>query len=1035
MKKLKLLLAACTVLSAMTASAQVYIETDLTSQFNSLATSQWNGSSGQVGWAAPQVTTNSGLTVAAWESYCGDWNGGCTNTGTIMSTTVTGLVPGTYKIELYGAAAFTFNRNFGSEAFTGDITVGNGSKSTSDTYTAGQSITENTGVFLYAKTSEGTYNNEIPIWYADNFNGSGLSTAVLNGVVVGENGIIEIGMSKTSKSTNWHVVQLKGVTATVDAEATFATFKAEAEGLYNSPMNATVLSELQTAANVDLSSAGADEYKTAIETLQAKIIAANTSVANYAEAKVILDAANIYDDAGQASYASDETIAAIQTVYSERTLEAVTADQKTAASAALVVACKAQNQPKEGCDMTPWLVNPSFESGFTGWINYSMAAQDNTSFAKDGNTYVEKWQPNGTFAVTQTINVPAGVYNLSAKCLARLVNSAKLYAGTAETAITIEDASNTYSVEFKCADKATIGYEGVGNGAGTSWLCVDNFQLTYVRQLTNEELLDIRTAEYEAAMNAATAFDQETLPTDAKSTFQNVISTNTVTEGTASEYADAATALNDAVATAKPLVTPYAEYLDTKDAVVTMKDADTYIGDEAKSTLEGVINTTASNVEAATDAATITSQTADLMAAANTFVKAVIIKADQCLDLTCLIKNPHFKYGEGGNKVATGWTLAEGGWITEHRLATHNFEAWHAHFDLSQTITDLPKGTYKVTLQGFARHDDANVTNKTKLYCGVKDQEIKNIMAEWSTTSFYSSAQPAMGDNNRDSQSTEGGETVYRPNGMTGAYYWFQQTNSETGQPFYTNEVQTVIPNDGDLTIGFKCDAGQDWVLWDNFHLYYYGSAIAVELDEAAGSSYNEDIEKANVTLKKTIYQGWNTITVPFAAEAADFAGEKLYKFTGDDETELKFTEATSIEPNVPYLLKATTATNGVGEFKFNGVTVKAADELTTTGTNYNFVGTYADLTVADGDYILGDDAFYRSNGGNHVKAYRAYIQKKSGDNNARLTIFIDGKATAIDAIDGETIGNADIYNLAGQKVKSAQKGVYIQNGKKFVVK
>ena len=308
-------------------------------------------------------------------------------------------------------------------------------------------------------------------------------------------------------------------------------------------------------------------------------------------------------------------------------------------------------------------------------------------------------------------------------------------------------------------------------------------------------------------------------------------------------------------------------------------------------------------------------------------------------------------------------------------------------------------------------------------------------MAEWSTTSFYSSAQPAMGDNNRDSQSTEGGETVYRPNGMTGAYYWFQQTNSETGQPFYTNEVQTVIPNDGDLTIGFKCDADQDWVLWDNFHLYYYGSAIAVELDEAAGSSYNEDIEKANVTLKKTIYQGWNTITVPFAAEAADFAGEKLYKFTGDDETELKFTEATSIEPNVPYLLKATTATNGVGEFKFNGVTVKAAEELTTTGTNYNFVGTYADLTVADGDYILGDDAFYRSNGGNHVKAYRAYIQKKSGDNNARLTIFIDGKATAIDAIDGETIGNADIYNLAGQKVKSAQKGVYIQNGKKFVVK
>jgi hypothetical protein len=100
------------------------------------------------------------------------------------------------------------------KAFTGDL-----SKATSDTYTAGQSIDTETGVSLYATTSEGEYSKEIPIWYADNFNGSGLSTVVLEGVVVGANGNIEIGMTKTSKSTNWHVVQLKGVTATVSGDA------------------------------------------------------------------------------------------------------------------------------------------------------------------------------------------------------------------------------------------------------------------------------------------------------------------------------------------------------------------------------------------------------------------------------------------------------------------------------------------------------------------------------------------------------------------------------------------------------------------------------------------------------------------------------------------------------------------------------------------------------------------------------------------------------------------------------------------------
>ena len=228
MRKTKLLLAAL-AFGTMTANADVMLETDLTSSFNSLATTQWTGSSGQVGWAAPKVTTNSGLEVAAWESYCGDWNGGCTNTGTIMKTTVTGLASGTYKIELYGAAAFTFNRGFGSAAFTGDPSVGG--KATSDTYTAGQSINTETGVVLYATTSEGTYSEEIPIWYADNFNGSGLSTAVLNDVVVGSDGQIEIGMSKTSMSTNWHVVQLKGVTATVSGDAAISALKAAATAL------------------------------------------------------------------------------------------------------------------------------------------------------------------------------------------------------------------------------------------------------------------------------------------------------------------------------------------------------------------------------------------------------------------------------------------------------------------------------------------------------------------------------------------------------------------------------------------------------------------------------------------------------------------------------------------------------------------------------------------------------------------------------------------------------------------------------------
>ena len=298
-KKLQFLFSMVTMmLVAFTAKAQVYIETDLTSSFNSVATTQWTGSSGQVGWAAPQVKTNSGLTVAAWESYAGT----CTNTGTVMKTTVSGLLPGTYKIELYGAAAFTFGRGFGSTAFTGDL-----SKDTSEGYQPNQSISSETGVSLYAKTSEGTVEQEIPIWYATDFNSSGISTATLDNVVVGANGEVEIGMNKTSTSTNWHVVQLKGVTATVDADAALATAVANAEAVDTSILPASLATEIAAAISTykDQTYENPEDYIAAIDVLNGLCSKATV----YPACKGYLDAmeaqlsnTNVYTEDAYATY-------------------------------------------------------------------------------------------------------------------------------------------------------------------------------------------------------------------------------------------------------------------------------------------------------------------------------------------------------------------------------------------------------------------------------------------------------------------------------------------------------------------------------------------------------------------------------------------------------------------------------------------------------------------------------------------------------------------------------------------------------------
>ncbi|MBR6827720.1 MAG: hypothetical protein IKM76_06115 [Prevotella sp.] len=689
-----------------------------------------------------------------------------------------------------------------------------------------------------------------------------------------------------------------------------------------------------------------------------------------------------------------------------------------------------------------FVVNPSFETGNTnGWTfegsNDSGAKENSnptyTISNADGNYVFNIWSSGN--AISQKIeNIPNGNYKLTALIATDGGHQVQLNANGESVKIDAIDKGTGVVGELAFAvldGTATIGAEGVDK----YWYKVDNFRLFFTGALT--DLTPYKDA-LAKALEEAEKIEEGSIPADAYSTFSSIVSANSGEFSSAEDYESAISAINDAVSNAKPLISPYQIYLDKVEAVKNMKDEDVYTGSDAKETLEGVISETEQNVNAATTAEAIDAETAKLVPAAKAFVKNVTINPDACLDITCLIENPHFIYGKGGGNVATGWSLASGGSITEHRLLTHNFEAWHRQFDLSQTITDLPKGTFKVTLQGFARHDNASITDKTFLYCGVKTVAVKDIRAEWSTSSYYKSGDPQMGDGNYDSSYQKDGVTVYQPNGMTGAYYWFQKTNPETSLPFYTSEVETLLAEDGDLKIGFKCETGEDWVLWDNFHLYYYGSAIAVTLDEAEGSAYSEDIENANVTLKKTISEGWNTVILPIAATKSEIGATELYTYSGNEDGKLLFTSADEIEPNVPYLMKASAAISE--PMTFNGVTVKAAAEsLVAEGENFNFVGTYTGTTALEGDYVLTEDAFTKANGGNTIKAYRAYIKTVADaaeeEASAReLLISIDGVLTAIDAIDGKKISTGAIYNLAGQKVKKAQKGVFIQDGKKVIV-
>jgi len=73
------------------------------------------------------------------------------------------------------------------------------------------------------------------------------------------------------------------------------------------------------------------------------------------------------------------------------------------------------------------------------------------------------------------------------------------------------------------------------------------------------------------------------------------------------------------------------------------------------------------------------------------------------------------------------------------------------------------------------------------------------------------------------------------------------------------------------------------------------------------------------------------------------------------------------------------------------------------------------------------------------MKGFRAYFQLKGAATSARsFNLNLGDEATGINAVNGsEFMGNgSEVYDLQGRRVSgTAQKGVYVVNGKKTVIK
>ena len=153
----------------------------------------------------------------------------------------------------------------------------------------------------------------------------------------------------------------------------------------------------------------------------------------------------------------------------------------------------------------------------------------------------------------------------------------------------------------------------------------------------------------------------------------------------------------------------------------------------------------------------------------------------------------------------------------------------------------------------------------------------------------------------------------------------------------------------------------------------------------------------------------------------------------------LNFKEATTITANTPVFIHS--AQNKADGYTFTGVEVKNATP-TQTADGFNFVGTYTATTVPVGNYFINSsNKFFKAGDDKtNIKGTRATFEPVGAATSAKglgFNVTEDGTTTAINSItmQEELNVNAPMYNLAGQQVTKAYKGVILQNGKKFINK
>ena len=242
-------------------------------------------------------------------------------------------------------------------------------------------------------------------------------------------------------------------------------------------------------------------------------------------------------------------------------------------------------------------------------------------------------------------------------------------------------------------------------------------------------------------------------------------------------------------------------------ALVDVPHVERSSGAGVDASVQSVISSVESRLTTAGDVAELSAMVTELQNATTTFLRGVsATDMSKPFDLTYLLENP---------TVASNTD----GWSQSATVSYQCAEFFEKDIDFSQTLKNLPSGTYAFCVQAFQRPGPytsaGNVTVNALVIAGNKSVRMAHITRDAQTS------QVGVGR-----EKTINGK--YVPDNMEAASAYF-------GKELYENKVLTTVAADGgQLKLWLKCQGMKSgyWVIFNNFRLYFYGG---VSIDDVTG--------------------------------------------------------------------------------------------------------------------------------------------------------------------------------------------------------